>query len=94
MDMFKGVIQYILDLGHSIFLPFVMIVLGLVMRMKFTKALSSALTLGVAFLGMSVILDFMMGAISPAANAFVKNTGLQLNALDLGWTPNAAIAWA
>lgn len=94
MGMFKNVIQYILDLGPSIFLPFVMIILGLVMRMKFSKAFSSALTLGVAFLGMSVILDFMMGAISPAANAFVKNTGLQLNALDLGWTPNAAIAWA
>jgi len=94
MYSFKDIIQYILNLGPAIFLPFLMLIIGLIIRMRFSKALSAALTLGVAFLGMSVILDFMFGAISPAANAFVKNTGIQLNALDLGWTPTAAIAWA
>ncbi len=43
---------------------------------------------------MSVVIDFMFSAIGPASEAFVKNTGLQLNILDLGWPPNAAIAWA
>ncbi|MCF6097022.1 PTS galactitol transporter subunit IIC [Thermovorax subterraneus] len=94
MFSFKDVIQYILDLGPGIFLHFVMLIIGLIIRMRFTKALSAAITLGVAFLGMSAILDFMFAAISPAANAFVENTGIKLNALDLGWTPNAAIAWA
>lgn len=71
-----------------------MIIVGLIVRMKFSTAFSSALTLGAAFLGMSVVIDFMFGAIGPASEAFVKNTGLQLNILDLGWPPNAAIAWA
>ncbi len=62
--------------------------------MKFRNAFSSALTLGIAFIGMGVVLDFMFGAIGPASEAFVKNTGLELNALDLGWTPLAAISWA
>nr|WP_279380117.1 PTS transporter subunit IIC [Sporosalibacterium faouarense] len=83
-----------MDLGPAVFLPALMIIIGLIIRMKLKKAFTSALTLGVAFLGMSMVLDFMFGAISPASEAFVNNTGLQLNALDLGWTPLAAIAWA
>ena len=90
----KEFINYILDLGPAVFLPLIMIIVGLIVRMKFSTAFSSALTLGAAFLGMSVVIDFMFGAIGPASEAFVKNTGLQLNVLDLGWPPNAAIAWA
>ncbi|RKD30520.1 PTS galactitol transporter subunit IIC [Thermohalobacter berrensis] len=92
--MLKSIINYILDLGPAVFLPALMIIIGLIIRMKFRKAFTSALTLGVAFLGMSVVLDFMFSAIGPASEAFVKNTGLQLKAIDLGWTPLAAIAWA
>jgi PTS system galactitol-specific IIC component len=94
VKMLKNIVNYILDLGPAVFLPALMIVIGLVIKMKFKKAFSSALTLGVAFLGMSMVLGFMFGAIGPASEAFVKNTGLQLNALDLGWTPLSAIAWA
>lgn len=90
----KEVMNYILDLGPSVFLPLIMIIIGLIVRMKFSTAFSSALTLGAAFLGMSVVIDFMFAAIGPASEAFVNNTGLQLNTLDLGWPPNAAIAWA
>lgn len=58
------------------------------------RAIVAGLTLGIAFTGMNVILSFMFGAISPAATAFVNNTGLKLNAIDVGWSPMSAIAWA
>lgn len=90
----SAVIHYILDLGAGIFLPAVMIIIGLVIGMKPKKAFGAGLTLGIAFVGMNVILGFMFGAISPAADAFVKNTGIQLNSIDVGWSPWAAVAWA
>jgi PTS system galactitol-specific IIC component len=89
-----NILQYILDLGAAIFLPIVMILLGLIMKMKLKKAISAGLTLGIAFIGMNVVLGFMFSSISPAADAFVKSTGIQLNAIDVGWSPLAAIAWA
>ncbi len=92
--MFENIIQYILDLGPAVFLPALMIVIGLIIRMKFKKAFTSALTLGVAFLGMGLVIGYMFQAVGPASEAFVQNTGLELNALDLGWTPLATIAWA
>ncbi len=90
----SSILNYILDLGAGIFLPLVMILLGLIVKMKFKRAVSSGLTLGVAFIGMNVILGFMFNTIGPAANAFVEQTGLQLTAIDVGWSPLAAIAWA
>lgn len=90
----SAVINYILGLGAAIFLPVIMIILGLCMKMKLKRAIVAGLTLGIAFTGMNVILSFMFGAISPAATAFVNNTGLKLNAIDVGWSPMSAIAWA
>lgn len=87
-------VNYILGLGAAIFLPLVMIVLGLAMGMSLKKAISAGLTLGIAFTGMNVILGFMFDAIGPAATALVEHTGLQLTAIDVGWSPIAAIAWA
>lgn len=88
------VINYILSLGAAIFLPVVMIILGLIMRMKPKKAIIAGLTLGIAFTGMNVVLGFMFGAISPAASALVKHTGIQLTSIDVGWSPMSAISWA
>lgn len=90
----KQVIDYILGLGPSVFLPIIMILIGLVMKMKFRKAAISGITLGIAFTGMSLVLGFMFETISPVATAFVQNTGIELNTIDVGWSPMSAIAWA
>ncbi len=92
--MFNDILNYILSLGAAIFLPIIMILLGLCVKMKVKKAIMSGLTLGIAFTGMNVILGFMFDTISPAAQALVTNTGLQLTAIDVGWSPIAAISWA
>lgn len=92
--MLNDILQYILGLGAAIFLPVIMIILGLCMKMKLKKAIMAGLTLGIAFTGMNVVLGFMFNSISPAAQALVQRTGLQLTAIDVGWAPIAAIAWA
>lgn len=90
----KVIIDYILNLGPSIFLPIIMIIIGMVMKMKLRKAIISGVTLGIAFTGMSLVLGFMFETISPVATTFVQNTGIQLNTIDVGWAPMSAIAWA
>ncbi|MDR1573326.1 MAG: PTS galactitol transporter subunit IIC [Clostridiales Family XIII bacterium] len=94
MEILGNIVQYILDMGAGVFLPIIMFLLGMVIRMPVRKAISAALLLGVAFTGMNIIIGFMTGAISPAASELVENTGRQLNVIDLGWTPVAAVTWA
>lgn len=94
MHIFQNIIQYILNLGSAIFVPLIILALGLVAGMKFRKAFMSAITLGVAFTGMSMVISFMSNAVSPASEALAKNTGVSLPALDLGWTGAASITWS
>ena len=49
METLQVVIQYILDLGAAVFVPFLMLIVGLAMKMKFREASTAALTLGIAY---------------------------------------------
>ncbi|MFB5405795.1 PTS galactitol transporter subunit IIC [Enterococcus avium] len=94
MKIFQDIINYILGLGSAIFVPLIILILGLVAGMKFKKAFMSAITLGIAFTGMSMVIGFMSNAVSPASEALAKNTEINLPALDLGWTGAASITWS
>ncbi|MDR0620419.1 MAG: PTS galactitol transporter subunit IIC [Deltaproteobacteria bacterium] len=93
MEVLASFIQNILDLGAAVFLPFVIFILGVAVRMKVGKAFSSGLTLGVAFVGISLLITFIMGNVGEAAKQFTQNTGIQLKALDLGWPPALGLCW-
>ena len=43
--MFNDILNYILGLGAAIFLPIIMIILGLCVKMKLKKAIMAGLTL-------------------------------------------------
>lgn len=94
MAIFQEVIDYILGLGSAIFVPLIIFILGLIAGMKLSKAFTSALTLGIAFSGMSMVIGYMTSAVGPASEAMAKNTGIHLPALDLGWTGAASITWS
>lgn len=94
MEILKTVVNYVLDLGAGVFMPVIMFLLGLIVRMPLKKNITAALTLGVAFTGISLVMGFMTDAISPAAQQLVKHTGIKLTALDVGWPPLSAISWA
>jgi PTS system galactitol-specific IIC component len=90
-----GIIQYLLGYGAAVFMPVIIFLLGLLVRLKPSKALRSGLLMGVAFTGMMlVIVSLFYTQVAPAASAMVTRLGLSLNILDIGWTPSAAIAWA
>lgn len=86
MTILKDVVNYILNLGGPVFVPLIMLILGLVAGLKFKKSIVAALTLGVAFSGMTLVVNYMMEAISPAAKSMSKLFHLSLNAIDAGWT--------
>jgi len=94
MQLLQTLVNGMLGLGSTVVLPIIMFLIGLLFGVDWKKSFSAGLMLGVAFAGMGAILGFMIGAISPAASAMVKNTGRNLTNLDLGWTPTAAIAWS
>lgn len=94
MDILETVINYILDLGAGVFMPILMFIIGILMKMKPRDAFKAALTLGVAFTGMSLLIDYMSSTMGGAAQSMAENTGISLPAVDIGWPGAASITWA
>lgn len=94
MEVLNNVVQYILGFGAAIFVPLIMLIMGLCIHMKFGDAFVAALTLGVAFTGMNLVINYMTGAVSPAAQAMAQNTGVALTTTDIGWPACSAVAWS
>lgn len=93
MEVLSSVFQSLLDLGAAVFLPIVLLLIGIVVGLKPGKAFSAALTMGVAFIGINLIISFMGDTVGIAAQDFVKNSGIELTALDMGWAPALGLAW-
>mgnify|MGYP000843592333 FL=1 len=95
MDILQTVVNYVLnDLGAAVFVPLLMLIIGLLMKMKFSEAFHSALTLGVTFSGMGLLIGYMMTSMGDAAASMATRTGFSLPAVDGGWPGMAAISWA
>lgn len=93
MEILSDVFQSLLDLGAAVFLPLVLLIIGIIVGLKPGKAFSAALTLGVAFVGINLIISFMGDTVGVAAQDFVVNSGIELTALDMGWAPALGLAW-
>ena len=47
MDILNNIVQYILGFGAAVFVPLIMLIVGLICKMKFSDAFVAALTLGI-----------------------------------------------
>jgi galactitol PTS system EIIC component len=93
VDMLQTFFQGLIDLGAPVFLAIILTLIGVAFRMKFSRALSAGLTLGVALAGISLVVGYMIDNVGTAAQAFVESTGVELTALDMGWPPALGMAW-
>ena len=93
MNTIITITNFITSLGSTVMLPIIILILGLILKMKLSKAIVSALTIGVGFVGLGLIIDLLSGALDPVAKALVEKFGLDLTALDVGWPAASAIAF-
>ena len=93
MDQLIAIFNAFLDLGIYITTPIILFVLALIFRVPLGRATRAAITYGIGFVGIFVVLDLLLGALSNVASALVENTGLQLDILDVGWPVLAAVAF-
>ena len=93
MQMLQMVFQGLLNLGAAVFLPIVLFIIGLIVGMKPGKAFSSALTLGVAFVGINLLISYMGETVGGACTTIVKHTHTTLKYIDMGWAPALGLAW-
>jgi galactitol PTS system EIIC component len=94
MQAFVHFLRGFLDLGATVILPAAIFILGLFFGQKPGKAFRSGLTIGVAFVGIFLVVDLLTQNLGPAAQSMVDRLGIKLNVIDVGWPATSSIAWA
>ncbi|GFP41301.1 PTS system, galactitol-specific IIC component [Candidatus Hakubella thermalkaliphila] len=79
------VVRFILDLGAVVVLPIIIILLGVIFGMSFSRAFRSGIMVGVGFLGIFLILGLLLDSLGSVAQEMVQNYGLSLEVVDVGW---------
>ncbi|MBC8587984.1 PTS galactitol transporter subunit IIC [Paratissierella segnis] len=90
----NNIMQFLLSLDSAVLVPIFLFILALALGAKFKKALRSALTVGVGFVGIFTLTNLFFSELAPAAEAMVQRWNLSLNVIDVGWGPYMGSIWA
>ncbi|MGG5317918.1 PTS galactitol transporter subunit IIC [Enterococcus sp. AZ072] len=94
LDIIKGGVNYILDLGAAAMLPIILTVFGVVLGQKLSRSFRAGLTVGIGFTGLNLVIGLLSDSVGQASTAMIERLGLHLDILDVGWPIGAAITFA
>ena len=80
--------------GATVMMPVIIFLLGIILGAPVGRALRAGLIVGVGFVGLNLVTGLLGGALGPAVQAMVGKYNLTMDAIDIGWVPSAAIAFA
>jgi PTS system galactitol-specific IIC component len=94
MESLLSAIKALFDnLGATVMLPIIIFLLALILGARPGRAFRAAVTIGVAFVGINLVIGLMWTNLTEVAQAIVKNTGVVRDVVDVGWPSAAAIAF-
>lgn len=93
MSVVTNAIQFIIDLGPTVMMPIIMLIVGLCIRVPFLRALKGGLLVGIGFIGLNATVTILTDVVQPAVNNMVELFGLNLTVIDVGWPSASAIAF-
>jgi len=94
MEAILRVFEFIKALGAPVMMPIMIFIIGLILGARPGRAFRAAVTIGIAFVGINLVIGLMWESLSGAAQAMVERTGVTLDVVDVGWPSAAAIAFA
>jgi len=92
-SILSGIKLFFDTFGATIMLPIIIIILALVLGAKFGRAFRAGVTVGIAFIGINLVIGLMWGTLSEVGQALVTNLGINRTVYDVGWPSAAAIAF-
>lgn len=94
LEIIKGAVSYVLDLGAAAMLPLILTIFGLILGQSISKSFRAGLTVGIGFTGLNLVIGLLSDSIGAASQAMIERLGLSLDILDVGWPIAAAITFA
>lgn len=93
--MFFDTLKSIFDtFGAPVFVPVVIFIIALFLKVTPKKAFMSALSAGVGLMGFSLVIGAYGPIVTPIINSMVENTGINLPVFDVGWQATSIVAYS
>ncbi|WP_081796893.1 PTS galactitol transporter subunit IIC [Bacillus ndiopicus] len=89
-----GIIDYFLSLGSSVFVPIVLIIIGLILGQGILKSIRSGIMVGIGFIGLGLAISLISNQLEPAVNQIVERFSFNLTVIDIGSGAAAGIAFS
>ncbi|ENH7360293.1 permease [Salmonella enterica] len=86
--------DYILSLGGTVFVPIIMIIIGLIFRIPWLQAVKAGVTVGIGFVGMGLVIVMAIDSLSPPIKVMIERFGLTLHVFDVGAGPASGVGYA
>lgn len=90
----QQIVDYFLSLGSTVFVPLVLILIGLVLRQGFLNSIKSGVTVGVGFIGLNLAISLISSVLEPAVSQIVERFGFNLTVIDVGSGAAAGVSFA
>lgn len=80
--------------GAAIFVPVVLFVISLILKVKVKKAFQVAILAGIGLTGFNMLINAFIPLIVPVVQRMVESTGVNLPVMDIGWQTTAIVAYS
>lgn len=87
-------IDNFLSYGATIVVPILILFVALFFRVKLLDAVKSAIAISVGFIGINLMIGFMVTNLGAATKLMTERFDIHLTVLDTGWSVGAAISYA
>lgn len=91
--MLEMMTKTINDMGNFIFIPIIFFVFMKLLRRPWAEAVQSAIKVGIGFIGLSMVVTFMLEKMQPAITGLSAKTGSSLSAVDVGGAATAVMGF-
>lgn len=93
-NILNGLSTVINTFGSMIVIPIILFVISLAFGVKLNKAFQSALFAGIGLTGYSFLIGAYMPIMTPVIENMIKESGVNLPVVDLGWQMSAIVAYS
>lgn len=94
MSIIVNIFEYISNMGATIVVPLMFMLVALVFGVKIPQAFKIGLTIGIGFIGLNLAIGLFWEYLSPVAELLLSRFGLNMQFVDAGWIVGSAIGFA
>ena len=87
-------LEWFIGLGSTVFLPVIIIVIGLIFGVKLSKAFMAGITVGIGSIGLNLVIGLLTDGLGQAVQLMGERFGLALSIMDIGCGPGGPLAFS